>query len=186
MRFEISKAISDRAAARAVRAAAFSTKNGRPRIIDRRQQILPARPPKKSQISRAASVFRPSRFCKSKNVSLRSSANAMISPSRITSSENSRACSAISGNCPVIRLRSRENISARARLACSCARMPSNLSSTYIVAGVVGAGPRSPRYSCSSPSASGFSVLPLRQQQLHRRTVSRSLRRLVQDWRACI
>ena len=41
-----------------------------------------------------------------------------------------RACSAISMNWSVIRRRSREKISTRSLPRCSCARMPSNLSST--------------------------------------------------------
>ena len=44
--------------------------------------------------------------------------------------ESSRACSAISTNCSVIRRRSREKISTRSLPRCSCARIPSNLSST--------------------------------------------------------
>src|SRR5438128_4538653 len=57
MRFEISMAVLGRAEARVARAAQFSTRNGRPKIIDRRQQILPARRPKKSQINRARRFF---------------------------------------------------------------------------------------------------------------------------------
>src|SRR5882762_3192396 len=59
MRFEILMAVLDRAEARVARAARFATRNGRPKIIDRRQQILPERRPKKSQINRALRFFAP-------------------------------------------------------------------------------------------------------------------------------